>query len=231
MKLIRRINNKLKRERLIRKRKITASELGIEFHEPNYIFKGNFNYESIIVDVGCANDADFSLFMIDKYKSKCYGVDPTRKHASDLKKLESLHSGKFIYFALALSSESGNITFHESDQFTSGSLDSDHLNMKRDSSISYDVQTLTLPDLHKKIGSKVIEFIKLDLEGAEYGLINSLQKNDLLGYDQLFIEFHHHSFEKYRIEDTYRCVKKLESFGFKSFSLDDHNYLFYKDYE
>ena len=228
MKLVKRIINKLSRERLIKRRKSEAQKLGIDFYEPNYIFKGTFDSKSVVIDVGCADDADFSLFMIKKFSSKCYGVDPTRKHSKSLQSLEKVHQGKFVHIPFAVSSDSGYIQFHESDHFTSGSLDSDHLNMKRDKSISYDVKTITLPELLDHIKIKSVDFIKLDLEGAEYQLVNALKKNDLRGYNQIFIEFHHHSFEKYTKQDTFDSVKILEGLGFYSFSVDNHNYLFYR---
>ena len=68
----------------------------------------------------------------------------------------------------------------------------------------------------------------MDLEGAEYELFRNLTQDDLLGYAQIFVEFHHHAVKKYKQEDTKKAVQKMTDFGYKSFSLDDLNYLFYR---
>jgi hypothetical protein len=47
-------------------------------------------------------------------------------------------------------------------------------------------------------------------------------------FKQLFIEFHHHALENYSIEDTNDAVIDMQGKGFKSFTLDNHNFLFYK---
>lgn len=68
--------------------KYRAKKLGLGFHEPNYIFVDKFNAGSTLIDVGCADEADFSIYMINRYNLTSYGIDPTKKHAVPLKRLE-----------------------------------------------------------------------------------------------------------------------------------------------
>lgn len=227
MNLLQRAARKISRELMISRRKKDAKRLGIEFHEPNYIFLNTFNADSTVIDVGCADDADFSVFMIDKMKLSSIGVDPTRKHASALRALEQQYAGKFRYLPVAVAATSGTLTFHESDHYASGSLIDSHMNMKRDSSTEYEVKAVTLRDLLREIGVASADFIKLDLEGAEYDLLERTDAEEFKLFDQLFIEFHHHAFDQYSTDDTARLVRKIENCGFTAFSLDDHNYLFY----
>jgi hypothetical protein len=59
-----------------------AKKIGITIATPKdtYIYFGNFNPSSIIIDVGYGQDAELSLYLISKYGLKSYGVDPTIKH-------------------------------------------------------------------------------------------------------------------------------------------------------
>ena len=44
----------------------------------------------------------------------------------------------------------------------------------------------------------------------------------------MFVESHHHCVEEYSLQDTQRTVAVLHAKGLQSFSLDNHNYLFYR---
>ena len=70
--------------------------------------------------------------------------------------------------------------------------------------------------------------MKLDLEGAEYALLDNIHADELSRVKQLFVEFHHHCLPQYKIDDTCRVVAQLEAKGFEAFSLDGHNFLFYR---
>lgn len=205
-----------------------ASELGINFYLPNYIYKGQINQNSTIVDVGCAHDPDFSIHIINTHNAKCFGVDPTRKHFPALKQVEQKYKGKFEHLPFAVGANAGKLTFHESKINDSGSLLSDHSNVMKDDIISYDVDVLSIKELKAKVGAEHIDILKLDLEGAEYQLLEDIQAKHLDGINQIFVEFHHHCIKKYSIQDTNKYVKKIESLGFQSFTIDYHNFLFYR---
>lgn len=68
--------------------------------------------------------------------------------------------------------------------------------------------------------------LKLDIEGSEYELLENISSNELLPFGQIFVEFHHHAVQRYCEADTICLVNKICGFGFRVFSLDDHNYLF-----
>ncbi len=197
-----------------------------DIHAPfsNYIYKGVFKSENIIVDVGCADDPDLSIYMIKNFGLNSIAIDPTLKHRSALKKLEQ-ECSNFKYLPYAISNKSGKLTFYESLENTSGSILLEHTNIVNDRTTSYEVDSITLKELSSIVG-RDIDLLKLDLEGAEYELLMNIDKSDLLPYKQIFVEFHHHC-TKYTQHDTTNVVRRLKVFGFKEFSLDRHNYLFY----
>lgn len=216
--------NKLKR--YYRKRR--AKKIDIRYVKPNYIFIDKFNCRSTIIDVGCGYEADFSLYMIEKYGLRSFGIDPTRKHAKFLEALSKEKKGKFHFFPLAVTSQDGKISFNESAENESGSILRDHINVKKDTVFSYEVESVTLSGLLLRLGLDRADYIKLDIEGAEYELIQKTDAKTLEKFNQIFIEFHHHCLDRYSEKNTKDVVKHMRKEGFKNFSFDGRNYLFYR---
>ena len=184
-----------KTQRTLRKamRQQDARRKGILYVPPNFIYQPWLNSDSLVIDAGCSYEADFSLFMIERYGVKAYGVDPTRKHKPALETLEESHKDHFFYLPLAICAQNGSLIFHESRIHESGSIFNDHTNMLRDETISYEVEAVTPATLLERIGVEKIDLLKLDLEGAEFDLLAQVQKEDLLPFRQIFVEFHHHA--------------------------------------
>lgn len=218
------------RFKLLNKKNIFGKKpKNIIFVEPTYYIIDSLNNKSIIIDVGTGNNADLSQGLIKKYSLKSYGFDPTNKHYSLLKEVEKESNGNFIFNNFALSDKSGEIEFNESIDNVSGSFSSDHINIKKNNVKKYLVKTITLEDIFSMLSIKKIDLIKIDIEGEEYNLINSLKKELTDKIDQFIVEFHHHCIDKYSILDNLKAIKKMESLGFNYYSDDAINYLFYKN--
>jgi len=223
--LLSRIVGRIRRDvrKAVRLRRARAA--GLVHVAPNFLYSPRFAAGSVVVDAGCSYEADFSLYMIEHHGARAFGVDPTQKHRSALQTLEKRFAG-FAYVPCAIANVDGTLTFHESRDNESGSIFQDHVNMQHDATVSYDVEALTLKSLLRRIGANAVEILKLDLEGAEYDLLGAVEREQLLPFKQIFVEFHHHAVDRYGVEDTRRLVSRIAGFGFSAFSLDDHNYLF-----
>lgn len=196
--------------------------------DPCYKIIDKLNNKSIVIDIGTGNDADFSQELIKKYNLKSYGFDPTRKHFDFLKKIESENEGKFKIFNIALSEKNTEKTFFESKQNISGSFDELHVNVQKDDVSSYKVKSLTLKDIIKMTGENKIDLVKIDVEGEEYGVINKLDNETLKQIDQLIIEFHHHCIKNISFKKTKECIALLKKFGFRHYTTDNINFLFFR---
>ncbi len=203
---------------------------GIRFVYPNFLYLAPSHFENnqclTVIDVGCGSLAELSIYMINRYGAKCYGVDPTEKHQTALSKLAHNHPGHFIHVPYAVGAYNGEIKFFESNVNESGSLMTDHVNAVRDEGISYQVKCLTPKSLIDHLGIDSADILKLDIEGAEYELLQSLSHEELLQFKQIFIEFHHHAVERYTYSDTIKAVESINKLGYISYSLDNHNFLF-----
>lgn len=199
---------------------------GMSYLSPNFLYFQRFSANSTIIDVGCSHEADLSVFLIDTFGLNAYGVDPTRKHSPSLTSLSAKKNGHFHYFQLAVCSTDGSVTFHESRENESGSIRSDHTNVANDTITSYTVEAVTPTTLISRVGAPEIDLLKLDIEGAEYDLLQGIDLKSLRPCRQIFVEFHHHAVDAYSEKDTQDIVDRFKRAGYNAYSLDDHNYLF-----
>ncbi|NNF59135.1 MAG: FkbM family methyltransferase [Rhodothermaceae bacterium] len=208
-------------------RRKRASRLGAAFFPPNYVFFDRLGPDSVVVDVGCGHEAELSEHLITTRGVQAFGVDPTRKHAPHLQALEARTDGRFTHLPVAVAAERGTLTFHESVENESGSLLTSHANVTADEIRTYEVETLTLADLAECVGGTA-DLLKLDLEGAEYALLDGVTGTDLDPFDQVLVEFHHHCVPDRTAEDTHRLTERLKGFGMRTFEISHRDVLFYR---
>tara|TARA_R100001143_G_C3361083_1_gene135897 strand:- start:21408 stop:22118 length:711 start_codon:yes stop_codon:yes gene_type:complete len=227
-KIVTRIRNYISRNLMKYRRLLEANGIGVKFIEPNFIYIPVFSTSPVVVDVGCGYEADFSKYMIENHNALAFCIDPTKKHAPLLKKLEEKYVGNLKYLQYAISDTDNELTFYESQNNESGSIFNNHVNILNDKIIKYKVKALSIPSLKSLIDQEHIELLKLDIEGAEYSMFNNFDFKALEGVSQLFIEFHHQQIEHRSQNETFEIVRKIEGAGFNSFSIDDVNFLFYR---
>lgn len=83
------------------------------------------------------------------------------------------------------------------------------------------VKVKRLVSIMKELGHGKIDLIKLDIEGAEYEVIDVLLKSNILP-KQLLVEFHHR-FPKVGIEKSIGTIKRLRDVGYKILSISETN--------
>jgi FkbM family methyltransferase len=212
-------------------RKFCYRNEGLEYASPNYLFNPSLlGTAPVVIDTGCGYEAEFSLFMIANKNARAFAIDPTRKHAPQLEALTVKHPDAFTYFQMALAGRNGTITFHEPVHFESGSIEVDHGNISRDDTNVYQVEAVTPGELMSRLGLHQADMLKLDIEGAEYNLLENVGREELIRFRQLFIEFHHHTIASRTPAHTLALVDKIRGFGFSSYSLDDHNFLMVRQF-
>lgn len=195
---------------------------------PCYFVAAGLTPESIVVDCGTGPDADFSQAIIAQFGCRCVGVEPTRKHHASLDAVAAAGGGRFRYLPRAMALGGTRVAFHESAQNVSGSILDDHVNIRRDRTTAYDVETVTLDGLFGLLGLDRIDLLKLDVEGAEYELLDAVTPGAFERIGQLVVEFHDHCVERFEPRDTRRIIARIEAAGFTTYSVDAINYLFFR---
>lgn len=201
----------------------------IAFVEPCYHIVDRLGRDSVVVDVGLGFDADFSQALIRRYGLTSLGFDPTRKHQSGLKSVEARLAGRFKVHEIALGPRPGTATFYESEQNVSGSLDDRHPNVRRDTVSAYEVQVRTLREVLDLAPTALVDLVKLDVEGAEFAVLEKATIGDLQRARQWVIEFHHDLLPDAPFGRTRDAIRHFRSAGFRPFTRDNVNFLFFLD--
>ena len=175
-----------------------------------------------VFSFGLGEDISFDLTIIQKYKAKVYGFDPTPK---SLQYVKSINTGRnFFLYEYAISNKDGELIFNlpMNDEHVSGSF-IDIKSKKRIIVKAKRLQTI-LKDLD--VEPNEIDILKMDIEGAEYDVIKDIIKSNILP-NQILIEYHHF-FNSISTNQTKDSIKLLLKSGYKLFYIENYNYSFIK---
>jgi len=201
---------------------------GLVFVEPCYYLRPILESTSTIIDCGLGCDANFSQALISRFGVTAIGVDPTHRHRRPLEEFESRSAGHFVFMPFAIGAEAGRSVFLESEANESGSLYNDHANIRRDPIVQYEVEVMTLRQVLGQARDRRVDLLKLDVEGAEYGVLDATPDDVIEAIPQIVIEFHHKVVDRWHHRDTKRLVRRLRALGYLVHSRDLSNYLFFR---
>ncbi len=171
--------------------------------------------DSVVYSGGIGEDISFDLAMIERTGATVHAFDPTPRSLEWLKTQELPE--KFHVHGHGLASFDGTAMF-------SPPKNPDHishtiLDRAETSSDAFEVQLHRLSTVAKELGHDVIDVLKLDVEGAEYDILDDLEKGDLV-VNQMLIEFHH-QFDSIPFGRTQAAVKQIENMGLQLFHISD----------
>lgn len=169
---------------------------------------------STVVDLG-ANIGTFSRRISDKYDCTCYAIEPNPECFARLGGMERVRR-----FNLALADREGTTNF-----FVSPNSEASSFVRTSASDREIQVSMVRLDTFAKQQGIERIDLLKVDIEGAELPLLDSLSDEFLLGIGQIAVEFHDFCglIEK---KDVMRIERRLEALGFFSinFTKESHGH-------
>ncbi|MBI5079281.1 FkbM family methyltransferase [Candidatus Wolfebacteria bacterium] len=138
------------------------------------------NNNSVVFDLG-ANTGDFSKIISEKFGCKAYAVEPIPNLFNSIKETELI---KKIQASVADKSGIVRLFLPKDRCATMYSKDQELIEK------SINVEALSLFDLMNKFGIKKIDLIKIDIEGEEIPILESLDSAELAKISQWTIEFH-----------------------------------------
>lgn len=161
---------------------------------------------STVIAAGVGEDISFDLRLIELRGCTVVGVDPTEKARDYVRRLGPCG---YHFLQKALHSQGGRrirIYRNSNPEHVSESILPTHRSVAaRD---YYEAETVSLMELMEAYPN--VSLVKMDIEGAEYEVLNSLEN---LTAAQLCVEFHHHC-THYSVADTMECVRRLERMGY-----------------
>ena len=198
----------------------TSTNINIptEIHGEGYggwtISKNSLSKDSKIFSVGIGKDVGFDLSIIKKYEATVYGFDPTPGVDEWLK--SQVMPVQFEYVAVALTDFDGEVKFYkpETEGYISHSISSEKTNQD-----FVTVPARCLASLMSQFDVEQLDLLKMDIEGFEYDVIDSIMAQDC-PVKQLLIEFHHGMYGK-KVSDTEQAIEKIKSRGYRIFHISD----------
>ena len=179
------------------------------------------NSESIVYSVGVGSNIDFDLALIDEIGLDVYAFDPTPRSIEWVKKQSLPEMFKFL--PIGLGSSDGEMEFFPPSRESSTHFSPvDRYSDKNVQTVKAPVKTLK--SICKELNHTVIDLLKMDIEGAEYEVIDTLQQQNIV-INQILIEFHH-MYKGISLEDTLKAIDKLRELDFELFNISQRTYEF-----
>jgi len=143
------------------------------------------NSNSICYCIGCGEDISFDLGLIKTFNCDVYAYDPTPKSIEYVKKKVANYP-KFHFFELGLWNKDDTLRFYtpEDKEHISHSL----VNLQETKNY-FDVEVRSLKSLMSDNNHTDLDLIKIDIEGAEYIVLESIL-DDKFYPRVLCVEYH-----------------------------------------
>jgi FkbM family methyltransferase len=185
---------------------------------------------------GAGENISFDIAIAVDYKVEVYSFDPTPRAIkyveTELSKLQARDSSemKLEFYPYGVWDESKTMKFYapRNEEHISHSL----VNLQKTDHY-FEAQVKTLNDIMLEMGHTRIDLLKLDIEGAEYAVLNDILKKHVeievicVEFDELFNPLD----EKY-LERIREMILKIEKSGYRLVNVDQSsNYTFIRSGE
>ena len=198
-------------------------------------YGGHFIYEKplknseapIVYSFGTGEDLTFSMAILKETKAEIFAYDPNPDAIAYLKKLPIYKDPRFHFTAAGLSDRDGETLYYKPKMVIdySGSIYNYTPDLYDD---GFPIKIYCLKTLFEMNGHKHIDLLKLDIEGAEFAVVNTL--NDLdVRIDQICLESHERFFSDF--EDKIAVlIHEMHDLGYIIIYSDrvENNYTFLK---
>ena len=151
---------------------------------------------SVIFSLGIANDIRFDKSLINSFACNIHAFDPTPRWIDWIRAQQT--PPEFHFHPFAIGNTDGTAQLGE---------DAIEVPVKRISSIM------------SEVGVEHIDILKMDIEAAEYEVIDDMLNSGVPVY-QLLVEFHHR-FTTVPLEKTKTVLQKLSAAGYRIFHISE----------
>lgn len=172
--------------------------------------------DSIVYSFGIGEDISFDKSIIENHKCHVFAFDPTPKSISWVKN-QSLPPN-FRFFNYGIDSKTGFVNFNlpKNKNHVSGSI-INHRNVDENDVVSVPVKCLT--EIATDLGHDRIDLLKMDIEGSEYEVIESILSSPIQ-INQVLLELHERFFVDGKAK-TAKLLKTLKDSGYALFAVSD----------
>ena len=220
------IANQINKLRILYRRAIEKKRYSIK-KNCNSVWYGNtyggffvnpdlLDEDSIVYSIGVGCDVSFDMEIIKQHNSCVYGFDPTPKSINWVSRNTLPDRFKFSDFGIGKKTGIENFHLPKNPDYVSGSI-FQHANVREFDTVK--VKMKSFQDITWELGHKKIDILKMDIEGSEYDVIDSILNSDVR-IDQILIEFHERFFDD-GFQKTMDAIKKIDKKGYKLFGIPE----------
>jgi FkbM family methyltransferase len=175
--------------------------------------------DSVVYSLGIGRDTDFDQALMRRFGLEVHAFDPTPSTADWL--LEHRQGPGFHFHPWAVTAADGTLTLYPRVR-KDGRKSSVMYTMVADNAAQADaieVPAFTLGSIASMLGHGRLDLLKMDIEGAEYDVLDTLA-DVAVKPRQLLVEFHHR-FAGIGPARTVEAVAALRRQGFGLFAISD----------
>jgi FkbM family methyltransferase len=225
------ISNEIKiMRKIIREiKKFIKSILGLDFYPKiNYLCRKKrfgseyggwevayeyLNKDSIVYSFGVGEDASFDIALIEKYGLTIHAFDPTPRSIEWVKRQN--FPPNFVMHTYGIANFDGKAFFYppENPEHVSHTI----LRRVETQNNAITVPVKRLSTIMRELGHDHIDVLKMDVEGAEYNVIEDM-KYSKIRPKQILVELHHR-FPNASIRYTKKAYATLKKMGYGLFSV------------
>ena len=171
---------------------------------------------SIVYSFGVGEEISFDLDIIEKFKLIVNAFDPTPRSIEWVK--SQILPTNFKLNEYGISDYDGEATFYppENPNYISHSI----IEKERTKDKTIKVKMKKLETIMMELEHSHIDILKMDIEGAEYSVIENLKLSNIRP-TQLLVEFHHR-FPNIGINKSIEAIGILRTLGYQLFSISNN---------
>lgn len=165
--------------------------------------------ESVVYSFGIGEDASWDLGLIQAKKCEVHGFDPTPKSLSWVK--NNISDSRFSIRPWALADTDGSLDLWlpANEEHVSASCRASDTS----SSKKITVTCRCLSSIMDELGHEFVDVLKMDIEGAEYDVIEQITNEGAKRIGVILIEFHHWM-SAFHLDETRNAIEQLANVGF-----------------
>jgi FkbM family methyltransferase len=173
--------------------------------------------DSLVYSFGVGTEISFDLSLIARYGLTVHAFDPTPICLEWVQRQSLPRQFCFHDFGIADYDGTAQFTLNEGTNTASYSL----LDRPQARSQAVEGRVYRFDTIRERLGHTGIDILKMDIEGAEYGVIPDVLRSEVR-VRQLLVEFHHR-FPGIGRHRTREIVALLERHGYQIFYISQNN--------